>query len=179
MGSVKKVCHVLIIAVLILFSGASSDAQVLKDTSTFRMLCKGVDYIYNMQFAQAREIYRNVSKIYPEHPILYVYKGLITYWENYPLIPSSPQRDAFEKDMQHAIDICESYPEIETDPEYLLANIGARGLLLLFYADNDLTRDVISLASSTYQYVKLSFNHTKSYADFYFVTGLYNYYREA
>jgi hypothetical protein len=81
--------------------------------------------------------------------------------------------------MQNAIDICEKKPEHEKDPEYLLSNIGARGLLLLYYADNDLTGDVIKVASSTYQYVKQSFNFTHTYADFYFVTGLYNYYREA
>jgi hypothetical protein len=108
-----------------------------------------------------------------------VYKGLITYWENYPLISTSPERALFEKNMFHAIELCEKSKENDYVAEYLLSNIGARGLLLLFYADNGLTRDVMSVASSTYQYVKESFNYTKTYADFYFITGLYNYYREA
>ena len=158
---------------------SNMNAQVLKDTATFKMMQKGVDYIYNLQFDQAREIFRKVADIYPQHPIIYVYKGLITYWENYPLIPASPERASFEKEMQYAMELCEKKPDHEKDPEYLLSNIGARGLLLLYYADNDLTGDVIKLASSTYQYVKQSFKHTQTYADFYFITGLYNYYREA
>jgi hypothetical protein len=154
-------------------------AQVLKDTSTFAMMCRGVDHIYNLQFGQAREIYNRIRAVYPEHPMTYVYRGLITYWENYPLIPGSPSRESFENDMQHAIELCESAAHPGHEAEYVLTNIGARGMLLLFYADNELSMEVISLASGTYKYVKQSFNYTSVYADFYFITGLYNYYREA
>jgi len=142
-------------------------------------MCRGVDYIYNLQFNQAREVYQRIKTLYPEHPMTYVFNGLITYWEYYPLIPSSPNRDSYENDMHHAIELCEKKSHPNDEAEYLLANIGARGMLLLFYADNDLSMDVISVASGTYQYVKQSFNYTKVYSDFYFITGLYNYYREA
>lgn len=172
-------CNKIFISAILLVMFQNHHAQVLKDTSTFALMKKGIDFIYNIQIEEAREIYRIVEKAYPDHPIVQVYKGLITYWENYPLIPSSPQRKSFEDDLKMAISMCEEKERHENDPEYLLANIGARGLLLLFYADNDLTKNVIPVAASTYQYVKASFNHTQSYADFYFVTGLYNYYREA
>lgn len=157
----------------------SLQAQVLKDTTTFNLMCKGVDYIYNLQFTHAREIYRKIKSAYPEHPMTYVYKGLITYWENYPLTPSSAARDSYEKDMQYAIELCERKSHPNDEAEYLLSNVGARGMLLLFYADNDLSMDVISLASSTYQLIRQTFNFTGTYPDFYFFTGLYNYYREA
>lgn len=65
------------------------------------------------------------------------------------------------------------------EPEYLLANLGARGLLLLYYADNKLSMNVIGMASKTYNLVMRSFDYTSAYHDFYFFTGLYNYYREA
>jgi hypothetical protein len=155
------------------------NGQILKDSVTVQLLRKGVDYIYNLQFDEARDIYRSVFSKYPDQPILYVYKGLITYWENFPITPNSPQKESFENEMLRAIELIEEKPDNETDPEMLLGNIGARGLLLLFYADNDLTRDVISMASSTYKCVKAAFKHTQTYADFYFITGLYNYYREA
>lgn len=154
-------------------------AQVLKDTATFNLVCRGVDYIYNLQFKEAREVYGKISSAYPSHPMTYVYRGLLTYWENYPLISASPARQAFEKDLRRAIELCEKKHSPADEAEYLVLNLGARGLLLLFYADNELSMDVIPLASGTYQYLKQSFNHTGSYADFYFFTGLYNYYREA
>jgi hypothetical protein len=138
-----------------------------------------VDQIYNQQFIQAGTTYRKIKSLYPEHPITYIFRGLITYWENYPLTPSSPERVSFEKDMKHAIELCEKKHRTGDEAEYLLSNIGARGLLLLFYADNELSMEVLSLAPGTYQYVKQSFNYTNTFPDFYFITGLYNYYREA
>ncbi|HEX2395060.1 MAG TPA: hypothetical protein VHI78_06910 [Bacteroidales bacterium] len=169
------------VSILLLFilTAFNTSAQLLKDTVTLRMMCSGVDLIYNMQFDEARTIYKRIVAKYPEHPVLYVYKGLMMYWEHFPITPYSPEKESFEKEMLRAIEDIEKRPDHESDPELLLGNISARGLLLLFYADNDLTRDVISMASSTYQYVKEAFNHTNSYADFYFITGLYNYYREA
>jgi len=139
---------------------------------------RGIDHIYNMDFGPAYDIYKRISTTYPNNPMTFVFKGLITYWENYPLLPTSPAKSSFEKDMLRAIDLSEKKHSSD-EAEYLLSNIGARGLLLLFYADNDLNGDVISIASGTYQYVKQSFNYTSTYADFYFITGLYNYYREA
>ena len=62
--------------------------------------------------------------------------------------------------------------------EFLLANLCARGLLLTFYTDNDQNNDVFPLAASTYPFLKRSFNFTSVYSDFFFFTGLYNYYRE-
>jgi hypothetical protein len=50
-------------------------------------------------------------------------------------------------------------------------------MLLLFYTDNDMSRDVFPLAISTYQYIRRSFDYTSEYTDFYFFTGIYNYYR--
>ncbi len=169
---------VFIIVVIFLFE-INLPGQVLKDTASLRLVKQGVDMIYNMQFDEAEAIYKKVTAKYPDNPVLSVYKGLLTYWQYFPIIPSSPHKETFEKEMLRAIELIEKKENFKSDPEYLLANIGARGLLLLFYADNDLTRDVINMASGTYQYVKEAFKHTSSYADFYFVTGLYNYYREA
>lgn len=154
-------------------------AQILKDSGTFGLMRKGVDQIYNMDFVSAKEIYQQIAHSYPKHPMTSIFKGLITYWENYPLLPSSVARVSFEKDMAKAIKLSEKPPKNYDQAEYLLSNIGARGLLLLYYADNEMNGEVISVASGTYQYVKQSFNYTKTYADFYFITGLYNYYREA
>jgi hypothetical protein len=49
----------------------------------------------------------------------------------------------------------------------------------LFYADNDLSSEVTPLAANTYKYIRKAFNFPSVYSDFFFFTGLYNYYREA
>lgn len=157
----------------------SLQGQILRDTADINLLKKGVDYIYNLQFEKANEIYVHISHAFPESPIPYLFKGLIIYWENYPLLPDSPERISFEDNLHKSIEICEKKSAKEADyAEYLLTDLCDRGMLLMFYADNGLSMDVFSLATSTYHYIRLSFEHTSEYNDFYFFTGLYNYYRE-
>jgi len=154
-------------------------AQLMQDSAAVKLLYRGVDCASNMQFGQANEIYNKIRAKYPDHPVTFIFHGLITYWESYPLTATSPERKSFENDMRHAIDLCEKKTHSDDVGEDLLSNLGARGMLLLFYADNDLNMDVISLASGTYSYLRKSFYYTSVYPDFYFFTGLYNYYREA
>ena len=154
-------------------------AQMLKDTETLGLIESGIANIYNFQFDQARAIYRRIKHSFPEHPIPFLFRGLITYWENYPLLPESAARQSFENDMYACIRLCEEDCPPAYEAEFLMANLSARGLLLLFYADNEISIEVFSVAATTYKHVKRAFDFQSTYQDFYFITGLYNYYREA
>jgi len=156
-----------------------TNAQILKDTTSLNLVKICIDDVYDFKFKDAENTYEIIRKTYPVHPVTYLINGMITYWENYPLITTSASRPGFERDMRRSIELCETKTDPENEAEYLLANLCARGLLLLFYADNNLTREVIPLATSTYKYLRRSFDYTDSYSDFSYFTGLYNYYREA
>lgn len=153
--------------------------QILQDTVSLNLVKKGIDYIYNFQFIDAGEVFTKINQSYPGHPIGYLFRGMKTYWENYPLLPSSPACVSYEADMHRCIKLCDKMHNPSDEAEYLLADLCARGMLLMFYADNDLSLQVIPLATSTYPYIRRSFDYTASYNDFSFFTGLYNYYREA
>jgi len=79
---------------------AQSDAQILQDSSTLNLVRENVGCIYNLQFDRAREIYSVIVRRYPSHPIVHLLKGMTTYWENYPLLQSSPSHVSFEEDMR-------------------------------------------------------------------------------
>jgi hypothetical protein len=157
---------------------ASLNAQILRDSSDLSLVKKAVDNIYNLQFREAAQECLELNHSYPGHPIGYLLKGMMAYWENYPLIPSSPAHASYEADLRQCINLCEKKHEPSDNAEYLLANLCARGMLLLYYADNDLSMEVIPLTTSTYQYIRHSFDYTSVFSDFYFFTGLYDYYRE-
>jgi len=167
----------LILPVCFLIS-VTAQGQILRDTSSMEMIRKSVDEIYNLSFEDAREITDEINLRFPGHPVVYLLKGMIIYWESYPLTPASPENYSFQRDMLTCIELCDRNHDPADYPEYLLANLGARGLLLTFYADNGLSRDVIRFARNTYRFVRQSFNYRGVYPDFYFFTGLYNYYRE-
>ena len=154
-------------------------AQILQDTASLNLITKGINYIYDFQFKNAEEVFSKISMKCPGHPIVPLFRGIISYWENYPLLPSSVASVSFEKEMQNCIILCEKKMTGRDEPEYLLINLCARCMLLLYYTDNDLTSEVFPLTIGTYKYLRRSFNYTSVYSDFYFFTGLYNYYREA
>ena len=160
-------------------STAAINAQILKDSASINLIKKDIGYVYNFQFDNARDLFNKISQAYPIHPVTFLVKGMTTYWENYPLLPTSPARVSYEEDMRRCIELSEKKHNTSEDAEYLLADLCARGMLLLFYADNDLSMDVFPLATNTYQYIRRSFDFTSVYSDFYFFTGLYDYYREA
>ena len=162
----------------ICFGTPAINAQILQDTASIIMVRQGIDSIFSMQFSYAEEVLKKISKLYPDHPVTILFRGIMTYWQNYPLMPNSVASSSFEKEIRKSIGLCEKKINPSYDAEYLLANLGARGLLLTFYADNGLSNDVYPLATSTYKYVRRSVDFTSYYPDFFFFTGLYNYYRE-
>jgi hypothetical protein len=163
----------------LILSTGSIDAQLLKDTATLNIVKKDIGYIYNLQFSEARELYTKIVTAYPEHPVVYLLSGMITYWENFPLMSTSPARVSFEADLRECIKIAEKRSTAEHEAEYLLGNLWARGFLLQFYSDNDLVMQVIPLATSSYKYLMRSFDFTLACSDLYYFTGVYNYYRDA
>ena len=114
------------ITILLYLSTASLNAQILKDTSSVMLIKKSIDYIYNYQFKDAEQACSEISILFPGHPVEYLLKGMITYWENFPLLTNSPARVLFEKDLRTCIEICEKIPDSIDEPEYLLTNLCAR-----------------------------------------------------
>jgi len=154
-------------------------AQLLQDTAVLSLVKKDTDHIYNLQFNEAREDYAEIVKLYPGHPIVYLLRGIMTYWENYPILHTADSHISFEEDMHECIRLSEANTNDSYDAEYLLANLCARGMLLMFYDDNDLTREVTPLTISTYKYLRRAFVFASTCPDLYYFTGIYNYYREA
>ncbi|MGE5419917.1 MAG: hypothetical protein ACM3UT_07005 [Chloroflexota bacterium] len=168
----------VVFSLCLFFPAIEPEAQVLKDTATLNLVKTTVDQIYGMNFTEADESTRRISTKYPDHPVVFLLQGLQIYWKNYPLLSGSAPGKDFERQMHLCIEKCDSY-DAENEAEFLLASMCARGSLLAFYAGNDLTSKVYSLGSSSYRYLRRSFEFTEIFPDFLFFTGLYNYYREA
>lgn len=154
-------------------------AQLFNDSTALNLVRKDIDYIYNLQFDKAREVYSNIVRLYPGHPIVTLLRGFITYWENYPLVHTAPAHFSFEDDMRQCIKMSETNKNPDYEAEYLLSNLCARGMLLMYYSDNELITETVPLTLSTYKYIRRSFDFASVCADLYYFTGIYDYYREA
>jgi tetratricopeptide (TPR) repeat protein len=172
----------LIFGIALLFfidSTSTVNGQLLQDTSAVNLIRKGIGYIYGQEFTNAENILNEVNTRYPGHPATYLYKAIVIYYKNYPLIPDNPQFKSFESQLRASMRICEARSGWLDDPEKLLIDFCSRGLLMLCYSENGMSREVTSIALTTYKCVKKSFQYKSAYPDFCYFTGLYNYYREA
>ena len=156
-----------------------SDAQILSDTSSFRVIEMCISDIYNFRFSDASDKCAKLNGQYPGHPAVRLIHGMIVYWQFYPLLPESPNEKIFLDDMNTAIRLSEKKERSGNETEYLLINLCSRGMLLQYYADIDKDSEIFPLAKSTYQHIRKAFKYSSAYYDFNFFTGLYNYYREA
>jgi tetratricopeptide (TPR) repeat protein len=169
----------ILILTFTIFVSTHVISQILSDTAVMRSIRKGIDFTYGMHFTEARSAFATVARQYPDHPVNLLISSVLLYWENYPLLPGSEPARLFEESLRKCIDKCQAEKKDEMNPELVLTNVSARGMLLLYYTDNGQSRKVISIAPGTYKYMKRSFGFTSVSPDFYFYTGLYNYYREA
>ncbi len=178
--AVKVKLQILLMSLLLCFLiPIAVNAQILRDTSSLNLVKKSIGNIYNQRFNEYAGGLEALRRSYPGSPVVNLLDGMKIYWENYPLLSSSPTGTDFEKQLRECIRICETRNDTSDEAEFLLANLSARGFLLLFYLDNDLTMSVIPLATSTYRYIRRSYDYTSVYPDFMFFTGLYDYTREA
>ena len=166
------------IGLSVLLSTNLTTAQIFQDSTSLNLAKRDVDCIYNMQFNDADQLYAKIVKLYPGHPVVFLLRGLSTYWKNYPMLYSNPARISYEEDLRRCIRLSEKNSNAAYESEYLLANLCARGMLLKLYDDNNLTLNVISLATGTYKYLRRSFRFAHACTDLQYYTGVYNYYRE-
>ena len=166
--------------VLSIFLGTNTSmAQILQDSGSLKLIKKDIDCIYNLEFENAREITKKITKSYPDHPVVFLLKGLLTYWGNYPMLYTNPARISLEEDLRQCIRLSERNRNTSYKAEYLLSNLCARGLLIKFYDDNNLVMKVIPLAVKTYKHIRQSFTFAGDCTDLYYYTGVYNFYRES
>jgi hypothetical protein len=177
----KSEFKIFFCGIILLFSlnVYNSKAQILSDTSAFKIIEKCIADIYNFRFSDANDKCNNLNAKYPGHPAVRLLHGMIIYWEFYPVLPKSAYEKIYLNDMQNAVHLSEKNDHPERDTEDLLINLCARGMLLQYYADIDNDAEILPLVKNTYQHIRKAFRYTASYSDFYFFTGLYNYYREA
>jgi tetratricopeptide (TPR) repeat protein len=169
--------RLLLFILVLIFPVSEALSQLLSDTASFRIVEQGVNSLYNMNFDDAEDQFAKIESKYPAHPANLLLKGMVTYWKLFPLIPGSATSASFENDLRACIEKCEIKNPAD-EAEYLLTDLCARGILLLYLSDNGLHRDVMPLAKNTYKYLRRAFDFIHTYPDFYFFTGLYNYYRE-
>lgn len=135
---------------------------------------------YNFNFARARQFQRELSASTPDHPAPHFLEALIIYWENFPLMTEGEQAERFIDRMERSVELAGGF--LENDRTYLegvFFDLFGRAFQAMFWADNGKPARVIPDLGTMYRHTVEGFELKERFSEFYFSTGLYNYYIEA
>jgi len=76
---------------------------------------KGLELLYNMQFAEARRHFDKIDARYPNHPVGPFLNGLNVWWRILIDLPDTSHDDTFFRAMNETIDRCEEI--LDEDPD--------------------------------------------------------------
>ena len=139
-----------------------------------------LQHTYGFSFTEARSIQRELSELTPGHPAPAFLEALIVYWENFPLLPSEEASKEFTSLMDLSIELARDYNKNDpNDVEGVFFDLYGRAFKAMFWADNGRSGKVISDLGTMYRDTKKGFKLQEQFVEFYFSTGLYNYYIEA
>lgn len=162
------------------WSAASSQISYLERPDLLEKVEICLQHTYGFSFGEARAIQSELALSTPGHPAPVFLEALIVYWENFPLIPSKEASGRFISLMNKTVELADQYEKYEqTYIESVFFDLFGRAFKAMFYADNGKSGKVIPQLGAMYRNTKKGFELQEQFSEFYFSTGLYNYYIEA
>ncbi len=160
-------------------NNAYAQTQILNDEKTLQSIRKVINHIYNIEFEKADSLMYVLERKLPDYPGMDILKAFYITWKHRPL---KKDTDAFAQFENHLLD-CISRSEAllekdENNVEALFFLMASHGYLAQLYVDNGSKLKALGEAKTAYKYVKDGFDLMEKYPDFYFSSGIYNYYRE-
>jgi len=154
-------------------------SDLINDTSALNQVRTGLNQVYNCDFEAAENTLVYLRSSYPSHPVTSFFEGLIYYWKYYPLMPGNPGAADFEKVMKETWQRSRLLKEEGNETEGVFFELMSRCFIVMYYADNGSSSKAISHLGKIYRDIMASFDLQQEFNEFFFITGLYNYYREA
>jgi hypothetical protein len=174
-----KIFRAIILASL-LSAQCHAQQNILDSPQTQKKVAQCLYAMYGFNFNESNSLQNSLQRDLPMHPAPYFLKALIIYWENFPLLPDNPAAREFELFMDRAIDL--SSVMLHKDPESMegvFFDMHARAFKGMFWADNGKPGRVISDIDNMYRSTMKGIEFKEVFSEFYFSSGLYNYYIEA
>lgn len=142
------------------------------------LLARGVDYIYNADLQNFDRVAEQVRQMKPDHPVYPMLKAMAIRSAYYPIEVDSKEFEQMRDYLEEVVVRAEAI--LEEDEDEPVANyfaLASLGLLALYENEAGNTFKAVGYAKEAYDYLKVGFDLKEQYDEFYFSTGLYNYYR--
>ncbi|MBO0931744.1 tetratricopeptide repeat protein [Fibrella aquatilis] len=164
---------------ILFFSPLFSQAQILTDPGAQQTVVKALDHIYNYEFAEAAPYIKQLQTKYPQSPIIPVLRALTIQWQHLPISDSRTATNQYVAQVEQAIRGVEQLiDKNDQDPEAVFLGLTAHGYMAMKHNLDNESMKAVSESRKAYAYMKDGFKLMDKNVEFYFSTGLYNYYVE-
>lgn len=161
------------------FSTSWAQRSIAEGSETYRLIEKALESLYNTNIEEINQLAEQVHQRLPDHPVYPMLNALALRTAHYPIDPGS---EAFKNMRSYLYDALEQSESMlkknEDHPEANFFALASYGLLAMYENQDGNYLKAASLAKSAYKYLKKGFELKEQYPEFYFTSGLYNYYRE-
>lgn len=170
----------VIIILLLLISSNYLPAQKISDNDIALDLARrSMEKMYNLETSESIQLANKLENVFPGHPASTFLKALNIYWKSMPIHSQSADFEKFHSYLQETLSRAEKLLEKdENNEEGIFFSLAAHGYLSQYYAEEKSNFKALKEAKSAYSYMKTGFNLLQQNPEFYYTTGLYNYYRE-
>ena len=165
---------------LITLSGIFGQQNIMDHPATLIKVENCLYCIYGLEIDEAVRIQAELQKMYPDHPVSYFLKAMIIYWVNYPLSPDDPLVKKYERNIDLAVKKSTFLMNNKkTLMEGIFFDMHARAFRCMYWADNGKPVKVLGDLDNLYRNTMKGIEYKEIFNEFYFSSGLYNYYVQA
>jgi len=159
---------------------AHSQTLFFEDKVAMDSLKRGTDLLYNFKFDQASSAVSKLRQKYPSHPGILLFTSLQQFWKNYPLSKSNADYTNYIRNLNRVITegekLSKKFPK-SSEPDFyiMMANL----ILARLHSEEGEYIKAVGETRKAYEFIKKGFSQKSKNSEYYFSTGLYNYYRVA
>jgi tetratricopeptide (TPR) repeat protein len=151
------------------FTILNSQAQLLNDNDSKQLIISGLDKLYNFEFKEAESFFQKVKTKYPKHPVTPLLTAMVLEYQHKPIAQNPKIAGQYILQLEKCQQIAETmYDDPKTKTEATFFLLASHGFIALAnHYQNE----------TAYSYLKDGFKLMDKNPDFYFTTGMYNFYR--
>ncbi|MSQ78065.1 MAG: hypothetical protein EXR21_00115 [Flavobacteriaceae bacterium] len=145
-----------------------------------QLVMDALDKMYNFEHEACVEKCKEIRKRLPSHPIFHMLMAMNIDWQWEPAVKDKVLLGKLHAHLNEAVKEANYilYKENKNDAEALFIYFTAQGFLARVSSFSGEWMRAVNYSLNAYQTVKQGFKLKEKFADFYFSTGMYNYYRQ-
>ncbi len=169
-----------ILLLISLFYSVNGQKRLLDNEYILDDVNKCITSTYNYNFEEAKKALTVVENYTTDHPAVLFLKAFIIYWEHFPIVPGHPKEEAFLTYIEDCIISSEQWVQrSENELEAVFFDLFSRAFYSMYWSDNGKPAKVFPHLNTLYRQTLKGFEMKEKFNEFFFTTGLYNYYIQA